>query len=232
MAQPHREIPAPRLSPIKVAIIEDHSIVRAGLRMLIENGSRMMVLWETTTATAALSDSTLATPDVILLDLHLGAEHGHEHVSELLRRFSPSRILVLTALHDTQQHLAAINAGASGVVIKEQAPEVLLKAIEGIKDGASWLTSTLKPSEVSKLFQGKTETPDPEAQKIARLTPRELEIVGLVSEGLNGERIARKLEISEATVRNHLTSILAKLDLSNKFELAVYAHRHKLGGNV
>lgn len=228
-AKPQRDMPAANPSPIKVAIIEDHSIVRAGLRMLIENSARMSVLWETTTATAALSNPTLGSPDVILLDLDLGIERGLDFVPELLRRFSPSRILVLTAIPDTRQHLAAVSAGASGVVIKEQAPEVLLKAIEGTHAGEAWLAQSLMAAVLGKLTETQNKVPDPEAEKIARLTRRETEIVSLVSEGLNGERIAKKLEISEATVRNHLTSILAKLGLSNKFELAVYAHRHKLG---
>ena len=231
-AGPRRETAVTKPSPIKVAIIEDHSIVRAGLRMLIENGSRMTVLWETTTATAALSNPALAIPDIILLDLDLGVELGHEYVSSLLRRFSPSRILVLTAIHDTQQQRAAVSAGASGVVIKEEAPEDLLKAIESINAGRAWLPTSLMATDAGKLFQRGSDMPDPEAEKIARLTPRESEIVVLVSQGFNGERIARELAISEATVRNHLTSILAKLGLANKFELAVYAHRHKLGGKL
>jgi DNA-binding NarL/FixJ family response regulator len=197
---------------IKVCIIDDHAIVRAGLRMLIENSSRMAVLWEAQTASGALSDLSLGRPDIILMD-----------------RFSPARILVLTALADTQQHLAAVAAGANGVVLKEQAPETLIQAIESVHSGEAWLGKSLMTAVMGKLSRATAEKQDPEAEKIARLTPREVEIVGLVSEGLNGERIAKQLRISEATVRNHLTSILGKLGLSNKFELAVYAHRHRLG---
>jgi DNA-binding NarL/FixJ family response regulator len=200
--------------------------------MLIENNARLSVLWETPTATAALADPSLGCPDVILLDLDLGVERGLDHIPALLRRFSPSRILVLTAIPDTRQHLAAVSAGASGVVIKEQAPEVLLKAIESTHTGETWLAQSLMAAVAGKLSQARPEKNDPEAEKIAKLTPRESEIVGLVSEGMNGERIAKRLGISEATVRNHLTSILAKLGLSNKFELAVYAHRHRLGPKV
>ena len=148
----------------------------------------------------------------------------------LLEKFSPGRILILTALADTQQHLAAVASGASGVVLKEQAPETLIQAIESVYSGEAWLGKSLMSAVMGKLSRTSSDKPDPEAEKIARLTPREVEIVGLVSEGLNGERIAKQLRISEATVRNHLTSILGKLGLSNKFELAVYAHRHRIGG--
>jgi DNA-binding NarL/FixJ family response regulator len=215
---------------IKVCIIEDHAIVRAGLRMLIENSPRMSVLWETQTASEALSNPDLEAPQVILLDLDLGIERGLDLLPSLLEKFSPSRILILTALADTQQHLAAVASGASGVVLKEQAPETLIQAIESVYSGEAWLGKSLMSAVMGKLSRTSSDKPDPEAEKIARLTPREVEIVGLVSEGLNGERIARQLRISEATVRNHLTSILGKLGLSNKFELAVYAHRHRIGG--
>jgi DNA-binding NarL/FixJ family response regulator len=214
---------------IKVSIIEDHAIVRAGLKMLLQNSPRMSVLWEMQTATAAIADRSLATPDVILLDLDLGIERGLDRLPELLERFTPARILVLTALHDTQQHLASVASGASGVVVKEQAPEDLLHAVEGVHAGEAWLANSLMAAVMGKLSQTGTEKANPEAEKIARLTPREKEIVSLVSEGMNGEKIAGHLKISEATVRNHLTSILGKLGLSNKFELAVYAHRHGLG---
>jgi len=220
------------MAAIKVSIIEDHAIVRAGLRMLLESTPRMSVLWETQTATAALSDTTLPRPDIILLDLDLGVEKGLDFLPNLLRRFGPARVLVLTALADTQLHLAAVGAGASGVVVKEQAPETLLQAIEGIHSGEAWLGKSLMTAVMGKLARAASEKMDPEAEKISRLTPREVEIVALVSEGLNGERIAKQLRISEATVRNHLTSILGKLGLSNKFELAVYAHRHRLGMKV
>ena len=169
-------------------------------------------------------------PQVILLDLDLGIERGLDLLPSLLEKFSPGRILILTALADTQQHLAAVASGASGVVLKEQAPETLIQAIESVYSGEAWLGKSLMSAVMGKLSRTSSDKPDPEAEKIARLTPREVEIVGLVSEGLNGERIAKQLRISEATVRNHLTSILGKLGLSNKFELAVYAHRHRVGG--
>jgi DNA-binding NarL/FixJ family response regulator len=214
---------------IKVSIIDDHAIVRAGLRMLLENSSRMSVLWETQTATAAIADTTLARPDLILLDLDLGVEKGLDYLPQLLERFTQTRILVLTALSDTQQHLAAVASGASGVVVKEQAPEDLLQAVERVNAGEAWLDQPLMTAVMGNLARDTKEEADPEADKIARLTPRETEIVSLVSEGMNGEKIASHLKISEATVRNHLTSILGKLGLANKFELAVYAHRHRLG---
>jgi DNA-binding NarL/FixJ family response regulator len=217
-------------STIKVCIIDDHAIVRAGLRMLLESNVRMDVLWETASASQALSATNLKAPDVLLLDLDLGTENGLDFIARLVDKFRPGRVLVLTAIHDTQAHLAAVAAGASGVVVKEQAPETLLQAIESVHSGEAWLGRSLMTAVMGRFSRDPgAEQKDPEASKIAMLTPRESEIVALVSDGFNGEKIAKQLGISEATVRNHLTSILSKLGLANKFELAVYALRHGLG---
>jgi len=198
--------------------------------MLLESNPKMSVLWETSSASQALLQSPASHPSVILLDLDLGTENGLHFISDLVERFRPCRVLVLTAIHDTQAHLAAVAAGASGVVVKEQAPETLLHAIETVHGGEGWLGRSLMAAVMGRFSRDLGgEKKDPEADKIETLTPREREIVALVSDGCNGEKIAKQLGISEATVRNHLTSILAKLDLSNKFELAVYALRHGLG---
>jgi DNA-binding NarL/FixJ family response regulator len=226
---PETKTPAAPPAPIRVCIIDDHAIVRAGLRMLLESNVRMGVLWETASASQALSAANLKTPDVLLLDLDLGTENGLDFIAKLVEKFRPCRVLVLTAIHDTQMHLAAVAAGASGVVVKEQAPETLLQAIESVHNGEAWLGKSLMTAVMGRFSKDLSEKKDPDASKISMLTPRESEIVALVSDGFNGEKIAKQLGISEATVRNHLTSILSKLGLSNKFELAVYALRHGLG---
>ena len=227
----HEEtLPAATATAIKVSIIDDHAIVRAGLRMLLKSNVKMDVLWESASASQALSITNLKAPDIVLLDLDLGVENGLDYVSQIIERFHPCRVLVLTAIHDTQAHLAAVAAGASGVVVKEQAPETLFQAIESVHSGEAWLGRSLMTAVIRRFARVVAkEEKDPEADKISLLTPRETEIVALVSDGFNGEKIAGHLGISEATVRNHLTSILSKLGLANKFELAVYALRHGLG---
>jgi DNA-binding NarL/FixJ family response regulator len=148
-----------------------------------------------------------------------------------LRDFAPAKVLILTAVEEVETHLFAMEAGASGVVMKEQAPEVLVHAIEAVSSGEPWIGRALSAAAMNKLMQvtaGKTKV-DPEAQKIATLTPRERDVISAVAKGLNGLRIAAELKISEATVRHHITSILSKLELSNKLELAVYAFHHGLG---
>jgi DNA-binding NarL/FixJ family response regulator len=115
-----------------------------------------------------------------------------------------------------------------GLVLKDKATEVLIKAIERVHAGEVWLDRSLTASVLSELSLAETRKSNPEADKVATLTGREREIVELVSQGLKNKQIAERLFISEATVRNHLTSILSKLDLSDRFELALYAYRHHL----
>jgi DNA-binding NarL/FixJ family response regulator len=215
---------------IRVAIIEDHAIVRAGIRMLIEREPGIEVVSEATTATEALAGKS-ARPDIILLDIRLRAELGLDVLPRLLKQFAPAKVLVLTAVEDPETQLLAIEAGASGVVMKEQSPEVLVKAIQAVSLGEPWIGSALSTAALHKLSRARSERAreDPEAAKIALLTPREREVIATVRRGLNGAGIARELKISEATVRHHITSILSKLEVTNKLELAVYAFHHGLG---
>ena len=215
---------------IRVCLIEDHAIVRAGIRMLIEREKGIEVVSEMATATEALA-SKGPSPDIILLDISLRSENGLDYLPQLLSAFAPAKVLVLTAIEDVETQLLAIEEGASGVVMKEQAPEVLVKAIQAVRSGEPWIGSALSKAALNKLSRAKDNKArtDPEATKIASLTPREREVVAVVARGLNGARIAAELKISEATVRHHITSILSKLEVSNKLELAVYAFHHGLG---
>jgi DNA-binding NarL/FixJ family response regulator len=215
---------------IRVMIIEDHAIVRAGLRMLIENQPGMEVVHESAKATEALKATFRTPPEIILLDLDLGDENGLDYLPELLRVFRPARVLVLTATPETEAHLCAAAGGARGIVMKEQAPETLVEAIRSVHSGEAWMGRSLMTAVLNRISHSSSgrQERDPEADKIGQLTPREREIVSLISKGLNGSRMSEHLRISEATVRNHLTSILAKLELANKFELAVYAFNHNL----
>lgn len=217
---------------ICVGIVEDHAIVRAGVRMLIEKEQGIEVVWEAPNATCALAFAGHHHLDMILLDLSLRGENGIDFVPRFVREFSPAKLLIVTANEDIDMHLRAVEAGARGVVMKEQAPEILVEAIHAVHSGASWLGSALAVAAIDKLsrkHESRKEIGTEEA-KISTLTAREKEVVEAVARGFNGSRIATELRISDATVRHHLTSILSKLDLSNKHELAVYAIHHGLSG--
>src|SRR4029434_2983091 len=159
----------------------------------------------------------------------VGGENALESILMLLRTAPEARILVLTGVRDPEIHRQAIRHGAVGLVLKVKAVETLLQAITKVRAGEVWLESTMIARVLGDLTRPQ---PSPqvsaEATKIARLTEREREAITLVGEGLRNKHIAERLYISEATVRHHLTAIFAKLDVSDRFELAIYAYHHGL----
>jgi two-component system, NarL family, nitrate/nitrite response regulator NarL len=214
---------------VRVLIVDDHGIMRAGLRMLLESQSGIMVVGEASSCADALALATCTQPDVIVLDLDLGGENAVESIPTLLRTAPETRILVLTGLRDPEVHRQAIRHGALGLVFKEKAVETLLQAITKVRAGEVWLEPTMIAQVLGDLTRPQlSPQTSAEATKIARLTEREREVITLVGEGLRNKHIAARLYISEATVRHHLTAIFAKLDISDRFELAIYAYQHGL----
>ena len=214
---------------VRVLLIDDHAIMRSGLRLLIESQPGLSVVGEASSRADALAAALDQQPDVIILDLALPGTDGLDLIPELLATAKGARILILTGVLDADAHTRAMRLGAMGVVLKEKAPEVLIKAVLKVHAGELWLDR----AAVARLFgrnaqAGGRAKPDPEAAKIATLTGREREIVTLIGEGLRNKQVAERLFISEGTVRNHLTSVFGKLDVADRFELMMYAYRHEL----
>ncbi|MEK6321655.1 MAG: response regulator transcription factor [Acidobacteriota bacterium] len=223
-------MPGSIAEPIRVLLIDDHVIVRAGLRMLLESYKKMIVVGEASSRADAVAIAAREQPDIILLDLDLAGESGLDFLRELLATAPGARVVILTGVRDPEAHRQAVRLGAMGLVFKDKAAEVLIKAIERVHAGEVWLDRQLTArvlSEMSQVDESRTKV-DGDAEKIALLTDREREIMGLVCQGFKNKQIAERLFISEATVRNHLTSILSKLELSDRFELALFAYRHHL----
>jgi len=202
-----------------------------GLRLLLERDPGMVVVGEAASRAGALAIAAREQPDIILLDLALAGESSLDFLPDLLAEASGARVIVVTGIRAPDEHQRAVHLGAMGLVRKEQAAEVLIQAIEKVHAGEAWL----EPSMVAQLIAAmsgqriaKEEQIDPEVAKIARLTAREREVIGLIGEGLYNKQIAERLSISESTVSHHLTSIFNKLGLANRFDLVVYAYRHGL----
>src|SRR5574341_20447 len=211
-------------TPIRILLIDDHAIVRAGLRMLLKNQRNFIVVGEAGSRDEALEIATREQPDIILLDLDLGGVSGLDFLPQLFAAASAARVIVLTGVQDTAAYQQAIHLGAMGVALKEEVPETLIKAIEKVHAGEMWLTRSMAQTLVTP----EPQKAGPETARIAKLTKRELEIITLVCEGLRNQQIADRLRIAEGTVRNHLTVIFGKLGVSDRFELIVYAYRHGL----
>jgi len=216
-------------SPIRVCIIEDHAVVRAGLKMLLTSQPDIEVVGEAVDRKEAFEVAERVRPDLFLVDIQLGKESAVDFLDELLA-VCEARAILLTGASNNEQIQRAIQAGATGLVYKEEAPEVLIRAIRKVHAGEAWLSRAVMTSALSKLRHTRDakSTPDSDADKIESLTAREREIVSLIAQGLNRKRVAEKLFVSEATVRNHLSSIFAKLGVSNQFELVFFAQRHGL----
>jgi DNA-binding NarL/FixJ family response regulator len=212
---------------IRVLIVDDHSVVRTGLRLVIQGSPGLTIVGDAANREEAMTLASRERPDIILLDLDLGGESGVAIISDLIAAAGDARVIILTGLRDPEVHRKAVMVGAMGVVSKENAAEVLIKAIERIHAGEAWLDPTIMAGVLNEM-SGKSKKKDREAEKIATLTNREREVVALVGKGIKNKEVAERLFISETTVRHHLTSIFDKLEVSDRVELLLYAMRHGL----
>lgn len=215
------------MNKIRVILVDDHSIVREGLRMIIENDSEIAVVGETENMADALRLVEREKPDVILLDLDLGKESSLDTMQEIFKTSENSRVLILTGVLDENQHKRAMQKGAQGILLKNHAGGTLLKAIKKVHQGEAWLDRTLTAKLLADATKNKILS-DEEQNKINSLTSREREIVKLIADGLVNKEIAARLFIGEKTVRNCLTIIYSKLEVANRLELAIYASNHNL----
>jgi two-component system nitrate/nitrite response regulator NarL len=212
--------------PIRILIVDDHAIVRAGLRMLIDQNPAMTVVGVAGDRSEALALAASEQPNIIILDILLGDDDGLSFLPQLREAATDSRVLVLTGLRSSESQRRAIIAGAMGVVLKEHAAEVLIKAINKVHQGEVWLDRSLMGSVLDAITQAPEV--DPETARIASLTERERQVIALIAEGLKNKQIGERLFISETTVTHHLSSIFSKLEVSDRLELVIYAFSRNL----
>jgi DNA-binding NarL/FixJ family response regulator len=209
---------------ILVAIIQDHALVRSGLRMLIESRSGFEVVAESAGKTAAIIVRR-ARPDVIILDPDTGSGNRLDLIPDLMRAAgSATRVIVLTEVKDAEVHRAAIWLGAAGVVLKEEPVGSFLQAIERVHAGEVWLSRSGIQGEQPPA-ESTAERAISRVRGTGALSKREREVAVLVCAGLRNAQIAHELFISNATVRHHLTSIFAKLSVSGRYQLISLAYR-------
>jgi DNA-binding NarL/FixJ family response regulator len=211
---------------IRTLLIDDHAVVRTGLRLLLETRSGLKVIGEAGNSADALVIASREQPDIIILDLLVGAENGLDFLPDLLAASKNSRVIILTGLNDPKLQRRALQLGAMGIVLKDKAPEILLNAIEKVYAGEAWIDSVTIAMVLTELsHHGNKEKKNSQATNIDNLTKRERDILMAVTQGLKNRQIAERLFISEVTVRHHLTSIFSKLHVSDRYELLVYAYK-------
>lgn len=209
-------------------IVDDHAVIRTGLRMLIEQEQTMTVVAMAGSPTEALALAQSEKPDIIVLDLMLGEEDALDFLPDLCKTSPTSRVLVLTGVQTPESHRTAIRRGAMGIVLKQQAAELLLKAIRKVHEGEVWIDRSMIGGVLNDVRSERLEQVNPVTVQIASLTPREREVIALVSEGLKNKAIGERLFISETTVTHHLSSIYSKLGVSDRLELVVFAFGNNL----
>ena len=213
---------------IRVLIADDHPIFRAGLRSILEAEPGFAVVGEAGDGDQAVRLSRALQPDVLLLDLAMPGVSGMEALAELGSAPIPVRTILLTAAIEKPEIVKALQLGAAGVVLKSAATDLLFKSIRSVMAGQHWIGR----EAVSDLVQALRAQTGGVAEKPARerfgLTRREIEITSAVVAGLSNREIARKLSLSEDTVKHHLTNIFDKMGASNRLELALFAVHHRL----
>jgi DNA-binding NarL/FixJ family response regulator len=209
----------------RVLLVGSQALFRAGLGSLIRGQSDLAVVGEAATKADALLLMARSHPHVVLIEVADDLDEWGELLQAGAGDAAPPRFVLLTHQRDALTPVTAIEHGARGVVHAEQPPDVLFKALRKVRQGEYWLD---RSGVAAVLDRRRRRDVSPEQERIATLTRREREVVLLVGEGLKNRDIAERLHLSEATVRNHLTSILDKLDVHDRFELALFGLRQGL----
>ena len=210
--------------PISLVLVDDHPLILDGLRSLFRQEADFDVVAECSNGAQALEAARRRQPDVLVLDLRMKEVDGLEVLRSIAEEALPTRVVVLTAALDEEQVVEAIRLGAKGIVLKEMAPRLLVQCIREVHAGGEWL-------DIAPVGRALGESLSREADEQAvNLTYRELDVIRFVSKGLQNKDIASELGISEGTVKIHVHHIYAKLGLSNRVELAVYAREKRIVG--
>jgi two-component system nitrate/nitrite response regulator NarL len=220
------EIPSP--SPIRILLLDYNTLVREGLRMLIESNECFQIAGETGCGEKALALASQIKPDIILLELNLDGELNTEIIAELILAAPQSRLILLTGIDDRSIRRLAVQMGAVGIISKTENHEVLFKALQKVNAGEVWIDRTMMASVLNSISHARNPKQDPEAERITSLSEREREVVTLIGQGKKNKEIAKCLTISETTVRHHLSSIYNKLNVADRLELSIYAYRNGL----
>jgi DNA-binding NarL/FixJ family response regulator len=203
---------------ITVAPADDHAMVRMGLQQLVDGADGIEVVATAADGAAAVSTVLECRPDVVLMDLQMPGVDGVEATRQIVASGVGSQVVILTSFSDSERIVAALDAGAIGYLLKDTEPEDLLDGIRAAARGES----PLHPRAARQLLTSRTRAPSVGVD----LTPRETEVLGLVRQGLANKQIARRLGITERTVKAHLTSTFQRIGVSDRTQAALWAERN------
>ena len=209
----------------RILLVDDHEVVRLGLKSLLERHPQFDVVGEASSAREALEQVNATHPDVVVMDIRLPGTSGIEACEEITGRFPDTKVIMLTSYAEDEMLFSAIRAGASGYILKQIGGEDLVRALEAVGRGEAMLD----PTVTQRVFQEvRRAVKEEEASAFVHLSQQEKHVLLLVSEGKTNREIAKALFLGEGTVRNYVSSILSKLGVSNRAEAAAYAVQHNL----
>ena len=209
----------------RILLVDDHEVVRLGLKSLLERHPQFDVVGEASSAREAIEVVNNTHPDVVVMDIRLPGMSGIEACEEITGRFPETKVIMLTSYAEDEMLFSAIRAGASGYILKQIGGEDLVRALEAVGRGEAMLD----PTVTQRVFQEvRRAVKEEEASAFAHLSQQEKHVLLLVSEGKTNREIAKALFLGEGTVRNYVSSILSKLGVSNRAEAAAYAVQHNL----
>lgn len=207
------------VQPIKLFLVDDHEVVRAGLRALLEKREGLTIVGEAAGVTEAVDKALLSRPDVVLMDVRLEDGSGIEACRRILDADRGIRVLMLTSFSDEEAVISSILAGASGYLLKQIDAESVYRAIDAVSRGEVLLDPDLTRTVLERIRAASEKPPE---KGMDALTKRELEVLELIARGMTNKEIATELYLSDKTVRNYVSSILDKLDISHRTQAAIY----------
>ncbi len=209
----------------RILVVDDHEVVRLGLRTLLSHQAGFSVVDEAGSAAEAVEKALLHRPDVVVMDIRMSGTSGIAACKEIKAQLPEVEVIMLTSYAEDEMLFEAISAGAAGYVLKQGGGEELVRAIRRVAEGDALLDPAVTQRVLERVRQA---TLQEQAAAFKDLTDQELRVLGLVSRGYTNKEIAKELFLGEGTVRNYVSSILSKLDLTNRAEAAAYAVRHGL----
>ncbi|MCI7791957.1 MAG: response regulator transcription factor [Lachnospiraceae bacterium] len=208
---------------INVMIVDDHKMIREGLKKILEFEGEIQVIEEADNGQECLKKLRSAKPDIILLDINMPVMNGIETLQALKKKRKKYKVLMLTVHNEVEYLLKAVDIGIDGYILKDSDSNELKRAINTVYNGEKFIQPSLIPLLNSKLIAR-----DLDKEKVEKLSDREIEVLKLVSIGMFNKEIGKKLDISERTVKNHMSSIFKKIDCTDRTQAAVFAIRNNL----
>lgn len=208
---------------IKIMLVDDHEMVREGIKQLIEFDGDIKVISQASNGEDCLKQLSVELPDIILLDVNMVGMNGIDVLKEIRKNRIPVKVAMLTIHNEIEYLVSLVDIGVEGYILKDSSSAELVRAIKHINQGETYIQPDLIPALNSRLIHR-----DEDKEKIEALTRRELEVLKLVAKGHFNKEIAIQLDISERTVKNHISSIFRKIDVSDRTQAAVFAIKNNL----